>query len=366
MSESEPSTSAVELRKIRIALSWLLVFVALTSIYFARELMLPIFMGLVIALTFTPVVRSFRRIGVPPPVSAVLLMVVLGTTGFVVAYFSSGPISEWVEELPELGDELKRKLARLSASVEKIRDVSEDVEKITEGDGANKPREVAVDRPGFLSSAASSAVTVVTTLVVALVLATFLLASGTMFHEKLVQSFSRFQDKKKALQVVKDVEKRISRYLFSITVINAGLGLCIAGAMWAVGLPNPLIWGLLAFLLNFLPFIGAVVGTVLVGGIAILSFDSIGYALVAPASYYLLTAIEGQFVTPLLLGRRLELNTVSVFLAVVLWGWLWGVPGAVMAVPFLVTFKVICDSVPGLRIVGHFLGAEGLRIPDPE
>ncbi|WP_245866423.1 AI-2E family transporter [Oceaniglobus roseus] len=358
-SPTEPSTPETEeLRKIRLALSWLLVFVAFTVIYFARELMFPVFLGVMLALTFSPVVRGLGRIGIPAPATAVLVMLTLGTTGFVAAYFASGPISEWLEDLPAMGQELQYKLAGLNDSVEKIKDASKNVEEMATPGKDEAVREVAVDRPGFLSMAASGAMTMLTSLLVALVLATFLLASGTLFHEKLVQSFSRFEDKKTALMVVKDVERRISRYLLSITVINAGLGVCIGFAMWLVGMPNWLIWGLLAFLLNFLPFVGAVVGVILVAGVALLTFDSPGYALLAPFSYLMLTSIEGQFVTPTLLGRSLELNTVSVFLAVVLWGWLWGVPGALMAVPFLVTFKVLCDNVPVLRIVGNFLGSQ--------
>jgi predicted PurR-regulated permease PerM len=335
-----------------------LVFIILTSVYFARELMLPVFLGIMLALTFSPVVRGFGRIGIPPPVTAFLVMTSLGICGFGAAYFAAGPISTWIDDLPAMGREIQFKLAGLTESVEKIRDASENVENMTEPKGPGAPREVAVERPSILSSAASGAMTVVTTLVVALVLATFLLASGTLFHEKLVQSFSRFEDKKRALGVVKSVEQRISRYLLSITAINACLGVAIGGAMWLIGLPNFLVWGLVAFLLNYLPFIGAVMGTGLVAGVAILTFDSTAYAFLAPLTYYALTAIEGNFITPALLGRNLELNTVSVFLALVLWGWLWGIAGALMAVPFLVTFKVICDNVPSLAIVGNFLGAQ--------
>ena len=193
------------------------------------------------------------------------------------------------------------------------------------------------------------------TVAVALVLALFLLASGDMFYLKLVQSFQTFTGKKRALKAVYDVERRVSRYLLTITIINAGLGISVGLYLFALGLPVPYVWGLAAFLLNFLPYIGGVIGAVLVGAYAIASFDSLGYAILAPIGYQILTGVEGQFITPYLVGRRLELNTVAVFLTVVFWGWLWGIAGALVAVPFLVVFKVICENVTALNMIGHFL-----------
>ena len=147
----------------------------------------------------------------------------------------------------------------------------------------------------------------------------------------------------------------MSRYLLTITVINAGLGISVGLYLFALGMPVPYVWGMAAFLLNFLPYIGGVIGAVLVGAYAIATFDSLGYAILAPIGYQILTGIEGQFITPYLVGRRLELNTVAVFLTVVFWGWLWGIAGALVAVPFLVVFKVICENVTALNMIGNFL-----------
>eukprot|EP00919_Chromeraceae_sp_WS-2016_P001245 GHVR01003147.1.p2 GENE.GHVR01003147.1~~GHVR01003147.1.p2 ORF type:complete len:181 (+),score=29.22 GHVR01003147.1:1-543(+) len=158
---------------------------------------------------------------------------------------------------------------------------------------------------------------------------------------------------------VYDVERRVSRYLLTITLINGGLGVAIGLYLAALGMPAPYVWGLAAFLLNFLPYIGGFIGSVLVGAYAIVTFDTVSYAILAPIGYQILTGIEGQLVTPYLVGRRLELNTVAVFLTVVFWGWLWGMAGALVAVPFLVVFKVICDNVTALHIVANFLDKSG-------
>lgn len=125
--------------------------------------------------------------------------------------------------------------------------------------------------------------------------------------------------------------------------------------MWLAGMPSPVVWGVMATILNFVPYFGAIVGGIIVGMVALITFPTVEYAVSIPLIYLALTSLEGQFVTPSILGRRLTLNPLVIFVTVVLWGWLWGVPGALLAVPILVTFKVICDNVDSLRPIGEFL-----------
>ena len=219
---------------------------------------------------------------------------------------------------------------------------------------------MTIAQPGLLDSAVNTIASAGASAMVALVLALFLLSSNEMFYRKIVATFPRFDDKKRALTTVYDIERKVSRYLFTITIINACLGIAIGSVLYLIGVKDALIWGVLAFLLNYLPFLGMAVGTALVGVLAIVQFDSLTHALLAPAAYFTLNSIEGQLITPTVVGRRLELNTVSVFLTVVFWGWLWGIPGALMAVPFLVLVKVICDNVETLGTLGRFLGSAEL------
>ena len=184
----------------------------------------------------------------------------------------------------------------------------------------------------------------------------FLLASGDMFQHKLVRSFTRFGDKKRALRISHDIERQISRYLGAITVINAGLGVAVGLAMWAVGIPYPYIWGVAAFSLNYLPYLGAMTGVAAIAAVSLITFDTTAQMIVPPVVYLILTSIEGQMVTPWLIGRHLSLNAAAVFIAVIFWAWLWGFAGALMAVPFLVAFKVACDNIPALTSIGLFLG----------
>ncbi|EYD72635.1 transport protein [Limimaricola hongkongensis DSM 17492] len=348
-----------ELRKIRRLMLCSFLLAAFTATYFARDVLLPIVLAVLLTLTLRPVVRGLQRIGIPPGVSAVLLMLAIGLGFAVAGYFLSGPIGEMAARAPQIGTEVQRKLAGLMDRLASIREVGEQVTEMADAAGATGEKmEVVVDQSGPIPSAVGSAASIGSTLVAAMILTLFLLASGDFYHRRIVEASPKLHDKKRALTIVRDVERQISRYLGAITVINAGLGVAIGIALWIIGLPMPHVWGTLAFLLNFMPFIGAIIGTVAAGAFALVSFDSVPYALLVPLSYFTLTTIEGNFVTPMLVGRRLELNIVSVFVTVAFWIWLWGVPGAVLAVPFLVVVKAVCDHVPSLKAFGGFLSGD--------
>lgn len=331
------------------------------ALYFAKQVVLPFILAMLLALTLSPVTRALARHGIPPIVTALVL--ISGVAAFVAAgaYLLSGPVSEWIEDAPRIQRELTVRLSEITESIRSVREASENVEDMAAAATDSDVVKVAIEQPGILTSAALDVAAFATTALVALVLALFLLASGDMFHVKLVEAFPRFGDKKRALKIAYGIEQSISSYLLSITLINAGLGLAVGAGLWLIGMPQAPVWGVLAFLLNFLPYVGAVAGVAMCGAVALVSFDALGYALLAPAYYLLATSIEGQLVTPVLVGRRLELNAVSVLATVVFWAWLWGFAGALTAVPFLVCLKVTCDHVPSLSTLGSFLGSSDIR-----
>nr|WP_245764215.1 AI-2E family transporter [Sulfitobacter marinus] len=351
------------LPSIRRSLQMLVLISLFVTAYFAKDLILPILLGFLLALTLSPVSRGLFRIGVPHVASAIVLVVATALVILSIVLLSAGTVALWSDEIPQMGNEIKQKLAGVSQAVENMRSASEEVEKIGNG-GVQDPKEVVVRQPGLLDTAMDTVSTTGASLAVILILALFLLSSGEMFYLKLVQSMPTLSGKKRALQTVYDVEKRVSRYLLTIASINAGLGICVGLYLTALGMPSAYIWGVAAFMLNFLPYIGGFGGVLLVAGFSIVTFDSLGYALLAPLGYLMLTMVEGQIVTPWLVGRRLEMNTVAVFLTVVFWGWLWGIAGALVAVPFLVVFKVICENFEPLHTIGHFLSAEQVKPED--
>ena len=357
-----PESLLDNLTSIRRSLQFLVLVALFGTAYFARDLILPILLGFLLALTLSPMVRGLYRAGVPHAASAFVLVSITAVLIFAIVGGSAGTVAVWSEELPQMGQEIQQKLRPMSDAVADVRDATAEVEKMAKTD--EESAEVVIKQPGLLAGAFDTVARVGASLIVTLVLALFLLASGDLFYLKLVQSFPTLEGKKRILTTVHNIERRVSRYLLTITLINAGLGICVFLLLSALGMPNAYVWGIVAFLLNFLPYIGGVIGSLLVGAFAIVTFDSIWYALLAPLGYQLLTGIEGQMVTPWLVGRRLAMNTVAVFLTVVFWGWLWGMPGALVAVPFLVVFKTVCENFEPLKIIGNFLSAEDSKLPD--
>src|SRR5215212_10946893 len=271
---------AGNLRAIRIALTGVFIIALVGLIYFARDFLLPVFLAFLLALTLSPIVRYLQKRGIAASLSAlVLVLLVLGifSAG---AYLLTDPVTEWVERAPEISQRVQQKLATLRKPVEAVVKASEQVNTIAEGVSSPAVQKVVVQQPGLLSIAANNLVSVVSTAGVTLVLLLFLLGSGTMFYEKMIGILPTFRDKKRALTIAYDVEKEVSQYLLTITFINILFGVYIAAAMTLAGMPNPILWGVAATLLNYIPYIGALAGIIMVSVVALISFDSVTYAAI--------------------------------------------------------------------------------------
>ena len=223
---------------------------------------------------------------------------------------------------------------------------------------------VEVAAPSQTTSLTSTLVSmgpaIVSQLFFTLIFLFFLLASGDLLYLRIVQSFDTIKEKRAAYNALREIESSLGNYLGAITIINVGLGVVSGLAMWAWGMPSPLLWGIAAAVLNYIPYIGAALGYIGAFVVALVVFDDIWTALLIGGTYFGLTAIEGQFVTPYFVSRRLQLNTVVVFLTVALWAWLWSVLGMVVAVPMLVVMRVLADHIPGLEKFGNFLAGDDL------
>jgi predicted PurR-regulated permease PerM len=189
-----------------------------------------------------------------------------------------------------------------------------------------------------------------------IILLYFLLAAGDLFLQKLIKVLPQFRDKKKAVSIARETEASISTYLVTVTLVNLTLGLAVAGVMYLLGMPNPLLWGALAALVEFVPYLGATALVAVLSLAGLVTFEQIGHALLVPAAYLGVNILQSQFISPLILGRRLTLNPVAIFVGLVFWWWIWGVPGAFIAVPLLATFKIFCDHIEALAPIGEFLG----------
>ncbi len=336
------------------------IFVALVgyALYFARDFFMPVVLSILFALTFAPLNRWCIRRGIPSALSAsvIVFSVVFGIAGL--AYGLSGPVSGLVSQAPQIARTIQLRVSNLRTPLDKIREASKQVEDAATKSDDPTVQKVAIAQPGIMSRATGNLVSVVTTIAITIVLTLFLLASGMMFYEKIIQSVHLMSDKKRALRIAHDVEREISRYLFTIFVINSCLGLCVGVILWLLDFPNAVLFGVIAGIVNFLPYVGAFAGIVAVGLLSLAHYATLTMALLPPACYFALTCLEGQFITPTIVGRRLEINSVAVFLAVAFWGWLWGVAGALIAVPLLVLLKTFCDHFEVLQGLGNFLASE--------
>lgn len=355
---SQPPELPTAVRIESVAVTGLFIIASLYTVYFAKAILMPVVAAVILYALLWPLVRVLTRLRLPAPLGA--LIVVSGLVGAVGTgiYFLSGPATSWLAQAPEAMSEIR---AKIKAPVRELTKAKQQVEKLVDPDPAHGPPPKA-DNGGLVASVTDAAMSVLgivqqtgVALLMIIALLYLLLASGTMFQLKLVHSLSTFRHKKQAVDITNQIQRDIAVYLGTVTLINTGLGLAIGLGLWAAGVPNPVLWGMMAALLNFLPYIGLAIGSTVVFVVGLLTFDALADALIAPAIYIACNAVEANFITPMLLSQRLTLNAVVVFLAVVLWGWLWGISGALMAVPMLAMVKVIADRVDGLAALSEFL-----------
>jgi len=351
--EAPPALSSA----IKISIVGTFAILLFGALYLGRALVLPIILGMLLFLTFMPVVRSLSRRGIPSAVSAILLVAAFAGISLGASILLADPVTQVIEDAPRTIRAVKERFSYSGGTVSALIEAKEQVEEITDGDTppSEKPQKVVIAQPGILSWAADTLSGIGSTLVATFILAAFLLSSGDMFLQKLVRVLPTLRDKKRSVRVVHDIEFEVSRYLLTITVINICFGAIIGLAMAALGMPNPIMWGIAAALLNYVPYLGALVAIALAGATAIVTYPTLTMAALPPLAYLVINLAEGTVITPLILGRRLELNAVVILIALAVCGWLWGVVGVLIAVPLLVVVKVICDHSPSLAGFGEFL-----------
>jgi predicted PurR-regulated permease PerM len=363
--------TALEKQPEHVRASWpivgLFLIAATAGLIYAQSILMPVVLAFMLALTFSPVRRAAEKIGIPSGVTAGLIVAGLFALLIVLVVTLSQPVRSYMSDAPQLLQEAQNKLSAISSTVENVAEAGEEIEDVANGSAEDEATPVVIKEPNAITKLATTAPRVLAQTVLVLVLLFFILASGDMFYEKTVHSIAQFKDKRRAVQIFRDIEAKLSRYFFTITVINAGLGFAIGLAMWLLGLPNPLLFGVIAFIFNFVPYIGAIAGVIISFAVGLLTFDEVWRAVLAGFTYFFLTSFEGQFVTPYAVGRSLKLNTVVVFLAVAFWGWLWSVIGMIVAMPLLIALRVFADHVHHLHGLGDFLSARHAeRDDDPK
>ncbi len=340
-----------------LSLTGLFILAAFYTLYLGRAFFLPIVLAILLSFLLSPILRGLKRLHIPEGLGAALVVLgLLGVLG-VGVYELSTPAYEWMQEAPQSLRKVERRLREFKKPVQTMSKATEQVEKMTKVGGGRETEKVTVATESLGSRMFSQATDFVTSGVVMIILLYFLLASGDLFLRKLIKVLPSLADKKRAVDVARQIETEVSTYLATITVINLILGVAVWGVMTLIGLPNPLLWGALAAVTNYIPYLGAIFMIAVLAMVGFLTFPDLPHALMPPGAFIGLNILESYLLTPLILGRRLTLNPVVIFLGLTFWGWIWGITGAVLAVPIMVVVKIICDHSESLAPVGEFLGS---------
>jgi len=337
---------------LSIAVVTLMVIAALRL---GQAVVLPVVVAVLITLILSAPVRWLHTHRVPERVAAAL--VVFGAVGTAVgaAALLASPAMQWVESAPLKMQSFEAKIRHLVMPLTVLQRSADRMQQVTAPVAADAPRTVQLASQGFFTRVSLDMLAAVPIVLSVVFLTYFLLANGPLFRRKLAGLLPGRQELRRREHLLGEIEMAASHFLVTVTLVNTGVGVLTALAMWTVGVPSPLLWGGVAAVLNFVPYLGPIATAGIITVAALASIDDPARALLAPAVFTVIHLTETNFVTPTLLGRHLPLNTVAIFLGLLFFGWMWGIPGAVLAVPLTVCAKLVCDHVPSLAHVGALL-----------
>ncbi len=332
----------------------LLVLALLATAYLAAEIIQPMVFAFALNLLMRPGLRFLARWRVPKAVAALILIVALFGTIVGVGAAVSGPAGVWAAKLPEGVPRLQQRLSFVREPIDTLQRFLTQVGSLGTG-GAHEPTAGALDGSRVLATLFAGARSFAAGLFTTVLFLYFLLVSGDSFLRRLVEILPRFSSKRQAVAIAQQIESDISAYLVTITIMNAAVGLATGLIMWLTGVGDPVLWGTVAFVLNYAPILGPLVAMAIFLLAGLSTIEPLWQALLPAGLYVIVHLIEGEALTPLLLARRFTLNPFLVVLSLVFWFWMWGIPGAILAVPMLAIAKIACDRVRPLNALGHFL-----------
>ena len=338
-----------------LVLNGIFILLAVYMLQFASAVLIPITVAILLFLLLSRPVQSLGKLGIPPAACAILGVAVVA--GVLVGSVTSlaGPAQNWIENIPKSFYKVEQKLNQFKQPFEKTEEALRKVEKATEIKPEPDVQKVEIERPSYLDDLFSGTPQLLASIGSTLMLLLFLVSSGDTFVRKLVSFNSTLTDKKNTVEITRNIQDDISFYLLTVTLLNITTGILTAMYCFWVGVDDPLLWGSLASLFGFVPFVGPVLMTAILGFVGMLEFDSLLLAMSIPLAYIAVVFVCNSVLLPLVLGRRLTLNPVAIFLAIMFWGWAWGIVGILLAVPILACAKIICERIEPLQPFAEFL-----------
>jgi predicted PurR-regulated permease PerM len=326
----------------RMSLVLIAVVVALVAVQAAQVILAPVLLAIVVGLMFGPLADMMEQRGVPEAISAgiavLILLLVIVASGFL--FYS--PLAEWVGRAPLIWNRLQDELANLKEPMESLGTFQEQLKGIL---GSDQAMEVTVEDGSTVTGIALLAPTIIAQVLIFLVSLYFFLATRENIRIATLSLCVSRRMRWRTAHVFRDVEQKVSKYLLTITMVNIGVGVVVTALMWAIGMPSPILWGALAAVLNYIPFVGQAFMALILFLVGLATRGDLGAAMVPVALYWAVNFVEGNFVTPNLLGRTMTINPFMIFLSLTFWLWAWGPVGGLVAVPSLLILYSLATHI---------------------
>jgi predicted PurR-regulated permease PerM len=326
------------------------------ALYFGRAFFVPIVFAILFNALLRPLVRGLEKMRLPTPAGAAIVTLGLLLAVTVLGFALAGPVNRWIKDAPQQLGTAESKLKRLLKPMQQVSDVVKQVEQATKTPSSG-PAPAPVPEPaGLAANLLGNTWAFFTGAVEVIVLLYLLLAAGDLFVTKLLKVIPYWPDKKAAAQVVHESQSVVMRYMVVNAFINAGQGVVVGLVLWWLGIPSPVLWAFLTFVLEFVPYLGAAIMITMLSVVAFAPFEDVSRILMVPGSYLLITTLQNNIISPYAYGQHLKLNPVAVLIGVLFWWFLWGIPGAFLAVPIIAACKIAAEQTQTLKPVGEFLG----------
>jgi predicted PurR-regulated permease PerM len=344
-----------------VALKIIAAILSVAALHVGREFFIPVALALCFNALLRPMVHGLKRLRIPTALGAAI--VVLGGLGVAVVggWALSGPVGAWVDQAPVSLRTARAKLRSIGRPLDRLTDAAAGrpeapVPQAMPAPSPAAPPAATPAVPSLSAQLVGKATALLTALVEVILLLYLMLAGGDLFLRKMLKMLPPSGDKRTAGDVLHGTESILAHYLALTAIINVTQAIAVGLVMWAIGMPDPLIWGLLTFALEFIPYLGGatMVGLLLISGFT--TFPHVGHALIAPAIYLVITTLQNSVLSPYVYGGRLKLSPLAVVVCVLFWWFIWGIPGVFLAIPIAATLKALGDQIPRLAPMGEFLG----------
>lgn len=332
-----------------IATMGLFIITVFYTLYFTRALLLPIILAVLLYFLLHPLVQWLKKFYIPSQLGATLVLMVFMIIIGLCFYSLSHQAEDWMSKAPQVFNAADQKMEHLLAFMKKPLDIlsriKDQVSSLMNFAGDQEIQAVKLTPSYYLGFIFSNTWKFFIGFGMSMILLYFLLASENYYLNKIISSLSGIKQQKAAAHIVRETEEKIWNYLFARTMINVGVAIVVSIAMYFLGMPNPILWGAIAGILEFIPFLGALISISIVTMVSIVSFDSLLHIVAVPFSLFMILTLEGNFIAPYIFGRSLTLNTISVILSIFFFGWIWGILGTLIAIPMIMTIKIFLENI---------------------